>query len=287
MSNEIKKTGILTDTISDIPQEIVEALGIEIIPVKIHIGDETFLDRVEISSERFFEILVAGTVQPKTSQPSPYDFQVVFEKMLQKYEKVLAIHASAQLSGTYQSAVMAKEALAGKGGERIIVFDTMQASMGEGISVVKAAEMANEGADIEKILHQLESIAKTIKTRFVPDTLTYLQRGGRIGRASALLGNMLNIKPLLGVNKEVYPVEKVRGGKNVVPKLIEQLSSDIHPSDKYRVCILNSNMPAEMAQIEEWLKADKRMIGLMHAKVGPSIGCHVGPKVIGLIWYKA
>ncbi|MBP7110105.1 MAG: DegV family protein [Firmicutes bacterium] len=286
MESTKRTIGILTDSISDLPEEIAKQYGIEVIPVKLHIDDKTYLDKVDITDEQFFDILKNEHVHAKTSQPGPYDFQVIYERMLAKYEKVLSIHASSELSGTFQSAVMAREALGGETAERVMLFDTMQASMGEGMMVIKAAEMLASGSGIHDVLTELERIAGIIKTRFVPDTLTYLQRGGRIGKASAFVGNILNIKPLLGVDKVVYPVEKVRGGRNVVPKLLEQLRDSLKPSDSFVACILNLNMPEDSAKMESELKLDKRLKGILHAKVGATIGCHVGPKVIGLIWYK-
>ncbi|HOA15932.1 MAG TPA: DegV family protein [Bacillota bacterium] len=285
MESTKRTIGILTDSISDLPEEIAKQYGIEVIPVKLHIDDKTYLDKVDITDEQFFDILKNEHVHAKTSQPGPYDFQVIYERMLAKYEKVLSIHASSELSGTFQSAVMAREALGGETAERVMLFDTMQASMGEGMMVIKAAEMLASGSGIHDVLTELERIAGIIKTRFVPDTLTYLQRGGRIGKASAFVGNILNIKPLLGVDKVVYPVEKVRGGRNVVPKLLEQLRDSLKPSDSFVACILNLNMPEDSAKMESELKLDKRLKGILHAKVGATIGCHVGPKVIGLIWY--
>ncbi len=284
-SGELKRIGILTDSISDLPDSIAKEHGIWVIPVKLHIDEKTYLDKVEITDEEFFRILVDGKAQTKTSQPSPYDFQVVFEKMLREFEVVIAIHASSELSGTFQSAQMALQSM-GEDATRIHLFDTKQASMGEGLMVIRAAELARDGAEPKQIISELEKVAANIRTRFVPDTLTYLQRGGRIGKASAFLGNILNIKPLLGVDKVVYPVEKIRGSRNVVPKLVEQLKSDLKPQDKFRACILNLNMDEDASELQKSVEADEGFRGLVHAKVGATIGCHIGPKAIGLIWYR-
>jgi len=278
------KIGIVTDSIGDLPDEIAAKYGIEVVPVRIHIDEKTYIDKVEIKVEDFFKMIESSSVVAKTSQPSPFDFEVAYEKMLDKYDELISLHASAELSGTFQSALMAKEALGEKGG-RITLIDTKQASMGEGLMVLKAAEMLAGGSGTSEVAKEIERISSVIKTRFVPDTLTYLQRGGRIGKASAFLGNILNIKPLLGVDKIVYPVEKIRGGKNVVPKLLEQLRGSLKPDDAFMACILSSNMPDETAEVEKQVKADVRLKGLVHAKVGATIGCHVGPKVIGIIWY--
>lgn len=281
----LKRIGILTDSISDLPDSIAKEHGIWVLPVKLHIDEKTYLDKVEITDEEFFKILAEGKAQTKTSQPSPYDFQVIFEKMLKEYESIIAIHASSELSGTFQSALMALQAI-GDAAARVHLFDSKQASMGEGLMVIKAAELAREGAEPKQIISELEKVAANIRTRFVPDTLTYLQRGGRIGKASAFLGNILNIKPLLGVDKVVYPVEKIRGSRNVVPKLIEELKADLKPQDKFKACILNLNMDDDAAVLQKAVEGDERFRGLVHAKVGATIGCHVGPKVIGLIWYR-
>lgn len=285
MEDKLKKIGILTDTVSDLPDDIAAKYGIEVIPLKIHIDDKTYLAKKDITDEQFFEMLSNTNTVAKTSQPSPYEFQVAYEKMLDAYERVLSIHASTELSGTFQSAQIAKDTLEGKLSDRITLFDTGQASMGEGLIVVKAAEMAEAGEEESKIIKELERISKVIKTRFVPDTLKYLERGGRIGKASAFLGNILSIKPLLGVDKIVYPVEKVRGGKNVVPKLLEQLGSSLKAADRFRACILSSNMPEEEEQLRKAVSSDGRVVDIMDAKLGSVIGCHVGPKVIGLVWY--
>lgn len=285
MDEKLKKIGILTDTVSDLPDDIAAKYGIEVIPLKIHIDDKTYLAKKDITDEQFFKLLSSTSAVAKTSQPSPFEFQVAYESMLRRYEMILSIHASTELSGTFQSAQLAKDSIDPKLAERITLFDTGQASMGEGMMVVKAAEMAESGDEAHKIIKELMRISKVIKTRFVPDTLKYLERGGRIGKASAFLGNILSIKPLLGVDKIVYPVEKIRGGRNVVPKLLEQLKGSLKASDKFRACILSSNMPDEEEQLRQAVSSDSRAVGIMDAKLGSVIGCHVGPKVIGLVWY--
>lgn len=286
MDGKRARIGVLTDTIADLPDQFVAKYGINVIPVKVHVGDKTYLDKVEMTKEQFLKLLEKGAENPKTSQPSPYDFQVVFEKMLGEYDKIIAVHASSDLSGTFHSAVMAKEALGEKAEGRIALFDTRQASMGEGLIALKAGEMVYQGAEVDGILAELSRISSNMRTRFVPDTLTYLQRGGRIGKASAFLGNILSIKPLLGVDGQVYPIEKIRGGRNVVPKLVEQFKSDLGPSDRARVTVISSNMPEEHAALDKLINEDGRASEIIYASMGAAIGCHVGPKVIGLIWHK-
>jgi DegV family protein with EDD domain len=280
-----KQIGILTDSISDIPPALLKKYDLHVIPVKIHVGETTYLDKVDITDEQFFSIMEKGLEVTKTSQPSPYDFEVVYKDMLQKYDRILSIHASVQLSGILQSAMMAKAGFDEETAARIDIFDTRMASMGEGFAVLRAAELVAIGTEINVIKAEVEKVISSVTTRFVPDTLTYLQRGGRIGKASALLGNLLNIKPLLGVDVTVFPVEKIRGSRNVVAKIVEQVTSKIKPGKEIRACIINSNMPAEAVELEKQIKALYEVDEVLESKVGPGIGCHVGPKVIGITWY--
>ncbi|WP_040948605.1 DegV family protein, partial [Gorillibacterium massiliense] len=208
---------IVTDSTSDIPEEIRKRLNIELIPLKVHVGNKTFTDSVTIQPDDFYTLLAESKVMPKTSQPSPVDFVDIYRKLNKEPgTAIISIHLSSAMSGTYQSAVLAKSMLEEEAD--ITIIDSKSASYGIGIRVVKAAEAAMAGKSKEEILDMLDKLDGKFSIFFLVDTLEYLQKGGRIGKASAALGSLLNIKPILSINQagEVCSVDKVRGHKKAV-----------------------------------------------------------------------
>lgn len=219
------KVRIVTDSTSDIPEEVKKRLGISVVPLKVLFGEETFLDAVTITSEQFYEKLAQSSVLPTTSQPSPNEFSEVYERLIAEDadSPIISIHLSAALSGTYQSAVIAHSMLEQEAD--ITIIDSKSASYGFGLRVVRAAEMAQAGESKERIIEEIERLERSTNLYFLVDTLEYLQKGGRIGKASALIGSILNIKPILSLDKEgvVLAVDKVRGSKKAMARIIELL----------------------------------------------------------------
>ncbi|UQZ87261.1 DegV domain-containing protein [Paenibacillus konkukensis] len=192
-------------------------MNIELIPLKVHFGVETYKDSVDMGPEAFFEKLAASASLPTTSQPSPVEFVEAYKRAGASGASVISIHLSSRMSGTYQSALLAKSMLEEDGCD-LSVVDSRTASYGIGMLVVCAAEAAREGRSKEEILEMIDTIRRQTKIYFLVDTLEYLQKGGRIGKAAALLGSLLNIKPILSISEEgeVFPVDKVRGQKKAM-----------------------------------------------------------------------
>ena len=191
-------------------------------------GEETYLDGVTIGKEQFYEKLIASPVLPTTSQPSPAEFLEVYERILHDDPQaiIISIHLASVLSGTYQSGVIAKSMLDEQAD--MTVIDSKTASYGYGIQVVTAARMAREGASKEAILAEVARLQKELSLYFLVDSLEYLQKGGRIGKAAALFGSILNIKPILSLDQEgtVQSVDKVRGTKKAMQRIMEMLDKD-------------------------------------------------------------
>lgn len=284
----MNRTVIVTDSTSDIPPAMAEAYGIEVVPLSLMFGGETFRDNVDMTPEQFYERLPRAAQLPTTSQPSPDQYMNVYRDILERNpgSTILSFHISSALSGTYQSAVLAKSMLEEEG-EAITVVDSLSASYGFGFMVVQAARWAAEGKDPEEIIKNVESLRQTRKLYFLVDTLEYLQKGGRIGKASAFLGTLLNIKPILSIDSEgiIYAVEKVRGRKKAVARMIELFKKDLPGVDKINVAVGHT---AEPAAGEEFLKELAGYFTLEEkvlTNVGPVVGSHVGNGTLAVfIW---
>ncbi|MEK6990551.1 DegV family protein [Paenibacillus sp. FSL K6-1566] len=283
----MNKTVIVTDSTADIPADLVKQHNIHIVPLRLMFGEETYLDGVEISAGEFYKKLIQSTQLPTTSQPSPADFVAVYESILDRYPgcSIISIHISSGLSGTYQSALLATSLI-----ERdadITVWDTKSASYGFGLFVVHAARLAEEGAAAADIVASLEELRSKRRLYFLVDTLEYLQKGGRIGKASAVLGTLLNIKPILSIDDEgiIFPVEKVRGRKKATARMIELFQQDLPGVRHIKVAVGHT---ADRSLVEDFLQQLSAVFtveDVVYSEIGPVIGTHVGPGTIAAyIW---
>jgi len=276
-------TRIVTDSTADIPQELREEHGIVMIPLIVHFGEETFRDAVDLSAADFFQKLKSSDVLPRSSQPSPGDFVELYRPMLEAGHEVVSIHLSARLSGTVQSATLARSTL---GDERIHVFDSESASMGIGLMVLEAARMANAGSTAAEIVEELAAIKSRLQVFFGVDTLEYLEKNGRIGRAQALLGSLLSVKPILTLDSgEVAPYERVRGKGKVIPTLVGIVEKRIPPGRTLSCAVVHGDAPQEARELADRLRSRYEMYEMHTSYVGAVIGAHAGPGVVAVCCY--
>ena len=279
----MKNLQIICDSLSDIPNDIIQKYHIEVIPLTIRIGNVDYKDGVDISNEEFYIKLKEIDDMPKTSQATYGQFKEVFKKYLDEGKDILYISGSSKVTGTYQSAMMAKNELGGN----ITLFDSLNLSYGCGVQVVKACEMNSEGYSIEEIIKELEKIRDNIRVFFAVDTLEYLKKGGRISTTKAVVGTMLNIKPIIEiVNGELENVAQVRGKKHVIWKLIELAKSkmDVDFNNKSIVIGEGCNL-GELAKLEDAVKSEFNLDEVFKIQIGPTIGSHAGPGTIGILIY--
>lgn len=269
---------IVTDSTADIPSHLCESLGIEVVPLKVHFGNETFEDGVTIQAEQFYEKLTAAHELPTTSQPSPADFMEVYKKLgAESGTEIISIHLSAALSGTYQSAVLAKSLLGDN--ENIHIVDSRSASYGIGSLVVAAAKAVASGKSVQDCLDIIQRIRQGTGLYFVVDTLEYLQKGGRIGKASAMVGSLLNIKPILSLDDEgvVISVDKVRGKKKAMASVVEKVKSSRPENGKFSLGVAHANSLETADQLAALLREQFQVEEIIYTSIGPVIGTHVGP----------
>lgn len=273
----MRKIRVVTDSTADIPISVREQYGIEMVPLKVHFGNETYQDAVTIQSEQFYEKLVQTDSLPTTSQPSPVDFLETYKRLAEEPDvEIISIHISSALSGTYQSAVLAKSLLDEK--VNIKIIDSKSACYGLGMLVVAAAEAAKEGKSLTECAQIVQQLRNQTKLYFMVDTLEYLQKGGRIGKAAALFGSLLNIKPILTIDDsgEVAPVDKVRGQKKAMGRIIELLQHD-YADKEINVMVAHSNAQNTADELSALMKEHFQVRELGFTSIGPVIGTHVGP----------
>ncbi|MDB4865990.1 MAG: DegV family protein [Cohnella sp.] len=273
---------IVTDSTADIPKEIRDRLGISMVPLKVAFGNDTYLDNIDLQPAEFYQKLVQSSSLPTTSQPSPADFFEVFKKLTDEGRTVVSIQLSGTLSGTYQSALIAKSMLEGEGD--ITVVDSKSASYGYGMLVVAAAEMAAEGASVDEIVEEIHRLRREMRLYFLVDKLEYLQKGGRIGKAAAVVGSLLNIKPILSIDDDggIFPVEKVRGHKRAMARIAELLEADIGARPIHLNIALTPGFDEGAKEMAALLKQRFGVRSYVEAQIGPVVGTHAGPGTIGV-----
>jgi DegV family protein with EDD domain len=264
---------IVTDSTADLPPDIVAELGISVVPLHIHVGDETFQDGVSISTEGFYNLLIGGDVLPKTSAPSSGMFTDVYEQLAQETDEILSIHISTKLSATYASALVGTEGV--ETPCRIELVDSLQASIGLGLLVVEAAQLALTGMNLDELLRTtLEAVPRT---QFFGelDTLEYLHKGGRIGKAATFLGSMLNVKPILTLKEGVVnPVERVRGRERALDRLCEVVQNY---GTLASLAVAHTTTEGEMERLADRLGQFFPSDCILRTRCGATLGTYLGP----------
>ena len=273
---------IVTDSTADIPQEKALALGITVVLLTVFFGEEAYLDGVELDNAGFYRKLRASKVSPRTSQPPPAAFQEAYMKLINEgADAILSVHLSSKLSGTYQSACNGRDSLPGDIKKiPIDIVDSESVSVAMGVPIMQAAEEANQGLGLEDIkAHLLDRFSRT-RILFVLDTLEYLKRGGRIGGARALLGNMLNVKPILSIkNGMVVPVEQPRTRSKAYAR-IGQLIREVGKPERMFIVESDDEVGQQLAQTVKDMYAAEIPI----YKLGAVVGTYAGPAAGGIAY---
>ena len=270
---------IVTDSTADLPPALIVELGITVVPLEVNFADRSYRDGVDLTPAEFYTKLQASPTTPTTSQPSVGAFVEAYEALARDADGILSIHLSSALSGTYNSAMLARETL----GERcpVEVIDSRQASLGMGLIVISCARLARQGASLAELADHARRLIPMTHTLFLVETLEYLQRGGRIGRAAAFLGTLLSVRPLLLIEDgAVKPVERVRTRGKGVDRLIQSAESY---GKIESVAILQATTPEDVEPMVARLAARVPRERIIVGQVGTVIGTHTGPGVLGIV----
>jgi len=273
---------VVTDSTSDILPDEAERLGIDVVPLTVRFGDEQFRDGVDLGPDAFYRKLATTSVQPSTSQPTPEQFAEVYRRHVMAGDSVVSVHISAKLSGTLQSASLAAQEFPA-GAVRVV--DSMTVSAGLQILVRGALGDIASGCAIDEVEERVMSRRDRVGVYVLLDTLTYLQRGGRIGRAQGLVGGILNVKPLLSVTDgEVHPQARVRSRQQGIAKIVE-LAAAQRPLDG--LAVFHCGAPELIDLIAPRLRADHPGIELMVGQLGAVVGTYSGPGGVGIALLRA
>jgi DegV family protein with EDD domain len=276
------KTAIVTDSTAYIPKELRDSLNIHMIPLNVILGGETYREEIDITANDFYEEVVTQDKLPTTSQPPVGEFVELFEKLARDYDAVVSIHLSSGISGTYQGAVQAGEMV---DGIKVYPYDSEISCMVQGFYALEGARLARDGKDADEIVRVLDEMKETVQAYFMVDDLAHLQRGGRLSQAQAIIGSLLQVKPLLHfVDKVIVPFEKIRTRKKALKRIEGLLEDAVKDGRPYRASIIHANREKEAVEWMKELSAKYPNVEFDVSYFGPVIGTHLGEGSMGMGW---
>jgi DegV family protein with EDD domain len=278
------RVAVVTDTTAYLPRPVVEANDVRLVSLYVNFGAERTEREADITDyDRFFDELRSAEELPTTSQPSVGDFVSVYEPLLAEGRDVVSIHIAGGLSGTPEAARQAKETLErdGTGGERVHVIDSTTGAGGLGLMVVAAARSAASGAAAEAVVEAASGARESLKMWFVIDTLEFLKRGGRIGAASAWIGSTLKIKPILSVENEITPVERVRTSSRAFERMVDY-ARQREASGASAWVVQHIQAPEQAERLAERCREVFGREPVFTSEIGPVLGVHTGPGLLGV-----
>jgi DegV family protein with EDD domain len=279
--------GVLTDSCASIPESLIEELNIEVVPYYIHRGKETLRDLVDVQREEFFRWLATAKELPKTANPGPGDYLEGFKELARRTQEIVSIHMTSIGSGAYQAAVMAKE-MAGEARPdvRIEVIDTRNVSLCHGWMVIEAARAALAGKSLDEIVQLVRAMIPITRMIQTADTLRYLYLGGRIGKAQHLVGSLLNIRPLIGMEDGVIvPLGQARGRVGAYRKIVEMMEKDVGPRGRVKVAFVHAAALEEVEKLRAMVEERLTCVEVLMAELSPALGVHTGPGTAGVCYF--
>lgn len=278
-----EKIAVVTDSTAYLPAETVEKYNIHVIPLSVIIDGEVYKEGIDITTDEFYEKAKAADQFPTSSQPSPGEFVQLFEEMKEQgYTHVFSIHLSSGISGTYQNALSSGQMVEGI---KVIGIDSGLSCMAQGSLAIKASELIAQGSDSQEILEALEKMLTTMDAYFLVDDLNNLQRGGRLSGAQALIGSLLQIKPILYFEDKVITLfEKVRTKKKALKRIEELLGQAVKRGEAKQAYVIHGNDPESGQKWLEVLQTNYPTVEFHLSYFGPVIGTHLGEGALGLTW---
>lgn len=274
---------IVSDSTSDVPKSLIESLGISIIPLNVHFGSETYLDGVDLHSGEFYKLLRVSAKLPTTSQPSVGAFLEMYKKILDEGDLIVSIHVSSKLSGTYESAIQARQETGED--DKIIIVDSEHVGPSLALIVIEAARAAQNGSSLQETANIAIEAARNAVVFVLLETLENLQKGGRIGKAQVLMGSILKIKPILSLKDGlIEPLDKTRTRTKGIARLV-QLGEKCMPVKSAFVAHSNANTDAE--KLKDQIVEMYPDIDISISELGPVVGTHAGEGALGLAFIRS
>jgi DegV family protein with EDD domain len=277
-----ENTAIVLDSTADFPEASERFASWRVVPLYVLFGDESYRDYVELAPPEFYARLRTSEHLPTTSQPTPGDFLATYEE-LAAYDRIYSLHISSALSGTYQSASTAAAEI---GGDKVRTVDSQSASAAIamlGLAIQQRLERGTTDDEIEALIARYREQAHLI---FTVDTLEFLRRGGRIGRASAWAGQLLHVKPILTIEREVVPLKRVRGNQKAMQEFVSAFTSTSDDTPTLKVGIAHADAPERARALEKMVHAERPQSEIeVVTTLGAVVGTHAGPGTVGFSWF--
>jgi DegV family protein with EDD domain len=279
--------GVIADSCASIPDKLVEQLNIEIVPYYMHRGVETLRDLVDVKRKEFFEWLAQADRVPQTANPGPGDYLEAFRKVAGKAKEIVTIHMTSRGSGAYQSALAAKEMAREMMPDlKIEVVDTLQVAMVHGWAAVEAARAALEGLSLQEVADTARRVAAQGMMIQTADTLRYLYLGGRIGRAQHLVGSVLNIKPLIGMEEGVIvALGQARSRAKAYLRMADLMRQRVAPDSRIKAAFTHAAAQEEAERLQDLICQRFDCSEVLIAELSPVLGVHTGPGTVGVCFY--
>ena len=276
-------TAVVLDSTADFPDAPERFPGWRVVPLYVNLGGRSYRDYVDLGPDELYARLASAATPPTTSQPTPGDFLAVYEELAGRYERILSLQLSSTLSGTYASAVTAAEQL----GDAVRVFDTRTVSAAIAVLALAVQRRLERGTTEKEIDALVDRFRRDHGLLFTVDTLEFLARGGRIGRAAAFAGTLLSVKPVLELDDgEVVPVKRVRGSQKALEELVVRLTAESVDRPALRVALAHAAAPERLAALERLVQEARPQATIeVTTTVGAVLGVHAGPGAVGLFWY--
>ena len=278
---------VVTDSCASIPKDMAQSLQIEVVPYYIHRGHETLRDLVDISHNAFFQWLPTAETLPTTANPGPGDYMTAFTRAAEWADGIVSIHMTSKASGAYQSASVAQEmARSELPGVRIEVIDTLQVSMVHGWAAIEAARAAQAGADLDGVVAAACYVARTGWMIQTADTLKYLYMGGRIGRAQHLVGTLLNVKPLIGMEDGIIiPLGQARTRSKAYAKMLDLMRERTPAHAPIKIAVTHTAAPEQGKLLLEMVERAFDCRETLISELSPALGVHTGPGMVGVNFF--
>lgn len=284
MSLTAENTAVVLDSTADFPDAPERFPNFRVVPLYVRFGDESLKDYVEIDPHRFYQRLTTATELPTTSQPTPADFLAVYEELAPTYEHILSLQLSSTLSGTFASAQSAADVL---GGGKVRVIDSRTVSASLALLAIGVQRRLERGTTDDEIDAFVGEYGRSHHLLFTVNTLEYLAKGGRIGKAAAFAGNLLNVKPILTIRDgEVVPLKRVRGSQKAFQEFKSLFESTTTDSPQLKVGIAHAAAPERMEALRKMVRDVRPMAEIeMATTLGAVVGTHAGPGTVGFFWF--
>ncbi|MGD9568369.1 MAG: DegV family protein [Sedimentibacter sp.] len=271
---------IVIDSTSDVTEDIINQHNLKMVPLTVNFEDGSFLDKIELSSSEFFDKLIKAEKLPTTSQVNPGAFVEAFSEILLEGDQVLGIFLASEFSGTYDSARIAKDMI---GSDNIRIIDSKSVCLGTFALILEAIELVNQNKTIDEVVDELENLKEKIVAVAGLDTLKYLEKGGRLSKGQAVVGSLLNIKPILEIKDgKLNVIEKVRGKNKTIKWLDEWIEKNNYDLSDKTVLLFYAQNYDQLKILRETLEAKYKIKNIIEQEIGAVIGTHAGPGVLGV-----